>query len=442
MTNRTKKKYIIGSIIAVIFITAVVLYSCSRSSSELVNYKTVAIERSDLTSTITATGTVEPEELINIGAQIAGQILSFGKDKDGKNIDYGSTVENDMILAKIDDSLYAAEAAQATAQLEQAKATVKRAEADLEQMKSKMELALRDLNRAKKLRPAEVLAESTFDSFKAAHDSAKANIAVAEAAILQAKGALSYSEAVQKRALRNLSYCTIKSPVNGIVIDRRVNIGQTVVSSLNAPSLFLIAKDLKKMQLWVAVNEADIGKIHPKQLASFTVDAFPGKTFLGEVSKIRLNASMTQNVVTYTVEVNTDNSNGELLPYLTANVQFEISRRNNVLTVPNIALRWLPKLEHIDEKYSNFINMDEHDKTKINKSDNSNVLIKKSIIWILEHDKPKPLSVTVGISNGKMTEIEGEGVKENLKVIIGLQTKIVNQATNPFVPQVKRGMRF
>ena len=147
------------------------------------------------------------------------------------------------------------------------------------------------------------------------------------------------------------SYCTIKSPVKGVIIDRRVNIGQTVVASLNAPSLFLIAKDLKRMQVWVAVNEADIGKIQPGLPVSFTVDAFPGETFRGEVGKVRLNASMTQNVITYTVEVITDNSNGRLLPYLTANVQFELSRLSGVLLAPNAALRWTPPAEQVAPEF-------------------------------------------------------------------------------------------
>ena len=163
-----------------------------------------------------------------------------------------------------------------------------------------------------------------------------------KAAIVQAQGTVSQAEATLKRALQNLSYCTIISPVKGVIIDRRVNIGQTVVASLNAPSLFLLAKDLKRLQVWVSVNEADIGHIKPGQAVTFTVDAFPGEVFSGEVGKVRLNATMTQNVVTYTVEIITDNSNGKLLPYLTANVTFIVGERKNVLLVPNAALRWTP----------------------------------------------------------------------------------------------------
>ena len=172
-------------------------------------------------------------------------------------------------------------------------------------------------------------------------------MAVGEAAILEAQAIRGPGRGGPDRAQRNLSYCTIKSPVKGVIIDRRVNIGQTVVASLNAPSLFLLAKDLTRMQVWVAVNEADIGKIHPGQPVTFTVAAFPGETFRGEVGKVRLNASMTQNVVTYTVEVITDNSNGRLLPYLTANVQFELDRRKDVLLVPSAALRWTPSADQV-----------------------------------------------------------------------------------------------
>ncbi len=314
-------------------------------------YRTAPVKRGELLATISATGTVEPEEVIDVGAQVAGQISSFGRDKTGKPIDYGSVVEAEMVLAQIDDSLYAADVAMANAQLQQAQAGVKRAEADLGQLKAKHYQAERDWERAQKLGPSDALSEASYDAYRSAYEMAKANLAVGEAAIQQARKTAAHAEATLQRTQRNLGYCTIKSPVNGVIIDRRVNIGQTVVASLNAPSLFLIAKDLKRMQVWVSVNEADIGAIHPGQPVRFTVDAYPGEVFHGEVGKIRLNASMTQNVVTYTVEVITDNSSGRLLPYLTANVQFEIGRRTNVLLVPNAALRWSPLPDEVVPQY-------------------------------------------------------------------------------------------
>ncbi|MGE5611582.1 MAG: efflux RND transporter periplasmic adaptor subunit, partial [Bacillota bacterium] len=316
-------------------------YLNKRSNSSVV-FRTTPIKRGDLVATIDAPGTLEPEEVIDVGAQVAGQIKSFGQDKNGKTIDYGSAVEEGTVLAQIDDSLYTADVAQASAQLKLAQAGVERAEADLGQMKAKLEQAKRDWERAQKLGPSDALAQSNYDAYKAAYDTAVANVAVGEAAIGQARSTVAQAEANLQRSQRNLSYCTIKSPVKGVIIDRRVNTGQTVVASLNAPSLFLLAKDLHRMQVWVAVNEADIGNIFPGQPVRFTVDAFPGQEFRGAVGKIRLNATMTQNVVTYTVEVQTDNASGKLLPYLTANVHFETKRRDDVLMVPTVALRWLP----------------------------------------------------------------------------------------------------
>src|SRR6185295_11726919 len=187
----------------------------------------------------------------------------------------------------------------ATAQVEQAKASVTRAKADLEQIQAKLRQADADWKRAESLGPSDLLTQAEQDGYRAAYEAAKANVDVGTASIVQAQGSVSQAEAALFRATRNLGFCVIKSPVKGIIIDRRVNVGQTVVSSLNAPSLFLIAKDLKRMEVWVAVNEADIGNVHPRQPARFTVDAYPGRTFTGEVGKVRLNATMTQNVVTY-----------------------------------------------------------------------------------------------------------------------------------------------
>jgi HlyD family secretion protein len=202
------------------------------------------VKRGDLLVSISATGTVEPEEVIDVGAQVAGQILSFGKDANGKTVDYGSAVEEGTVLARIDDSLYAADAAQAEAQVESSRAGLQRAAADLEQMKAKFQQAERDWRRAQNLGPSEALAQASYDAYQSTYETAKANVAVGEAAILQAKAGMAQADAVLRRAQRNLGYCTIKSPVRGVIIDRRVNIGQTVVASLNAPSLFLIAKDL------------------------------------------------------------------------------------------------------------------------------------------------------------------------------------------------------
>jgi len=416
-------------------------------SSDRSAYRTVPVKRGDLFATINATGTLQPEEVIDVGAQVAGQISSFGSDKTGKTIDYGSMVEAETVLARIDDSLYAADVAMADAQLQQAQAGVTRAEADLGQLKAKLYQAERDWERARKLGPSDALAEASYDAYRSAYETAKANLAVGEAAIQQARETAAHAEATLQRARRNLGYCTIKSPVNGVIIDRRVNIGQTVVASLNAPSLFLIAKDLKRMQVGVSVNEADIGAIHPGQPVRFSVDAYPGEMFRGEVGKIRLNASMTQNVVSYVVEVTTDNSSGRLLPYLTANVQFEIDHRTNALLVPNAALRWIPRPEEVDSAYREIaekaaLHSSGHDTAPQSSRQDPGNKNHQDMVWVHDGKHAYPVNVSIGLTDGFMTEVQGEDLREGLEVILGKkQQQASDQTASPITPQAMRSNR-
>ena len=442
------KRIVITVIVLGLSAAALAMY-LRKSSDQAISYRTAAIIRGDLTVSISATGTVEPEEVIDIGAQIAGQILEFGRDKTGKIIDYGSVVESGTILARIDDSLYAADAAQAAALVQVNKASLQRAEADIEQMKAKLYQTQRDWERAQRLGPSEALAVTSYDAYQAAYETARANVAVGRATIMQTGASVAQSEAALRRAQRNLSYCTIKSPVKGVIIDRRVNIGQTVVSSLNAPSLFLIAKDLRRMQVWVAVNEADIGKIKPGQPVSFTVDAFPGETFRGEVGKVRLNASMSQNVITYTVEVLTDNSNGRLLPYLTANVQFELNRIGSILLAPNAALKWTPPVEQVDPEFREALRGTAGGKGRSEESQKPNSKPDKELpegqkrgtLWVQREKFLVPLRVKAGLSDGMMTEVQGEKLKEGMDVVLGQQAQAAGAAgtANPFIPQFGRG---
>jgi HlyD family secretion protein len=444
-----RRKQLIKRILVVAVVLALgaggVGWYLQRENPQIASYRTDQVTRGDLLVSIRATGTVEPEEVVDVGAQVAGQILYFGKDANGKTVDYGSPVEAGTVLAKIDDSLYSADEAQAQAQVASAAATLQRAEADLEQLKAKLQQADRDWKRAQKLGPSEALAQSSYDAYQSAYETASANVAVGQAAILQAKASLAQADAVLRRAQRNLGYCTIKSPVKGVIVDRRVNIGQTVVSSLNAPSLFLIAKDLTRMQVWVAVNEADIGKIRPGLPVTFTADAFPGETFRGEVGKVRLNASMTQNVVTYTVEIVTDNSTGRLLPYLTANVQFQLDRRSNVLMVPNAALRWRPSAEQVDPEFRDAFEKlaarkGKPDAGTSNPSKSQEAApagTSRAALWVPEGNHVKPIRVRSGLSDGTNTEVQGEGLTEGLRVVTGVETQTSNQdeATNPFTPK-------
>jgi HlyD family secretion protein len=453
-------------------------------------FRTVGVERGDLLATISSTATIEPEEVVDVGAQVQGMIKTFGKDPrdTSKDIDYGTPVEEGTVLAQIDDSIY-------KTQVDMAKATLENNAALLAEAKTKLSLSKQNWDRAQSLRKNNVMTQADYDSANADLQTQGPAVDAAQAAVDQAKASLSQSQT-------NLRYTTITSPVKGVIIDRRVNIGQTVVASLSAPSLFLIAKDLKKLQLWASVNEADIGQIHPGQTARFTVDAFSGKTFRGTVVQIRLNAVMTQNVVTYTVVISTDNSSGQLLPYLTANVQFETAHRENVLLVPTTALRWKPQPNQIvadaREAYSKASRRREggggegggggrssakresgsesdqeakspdakkgagdEAKTDETKSDEGKSMVDSKrgdgkgggrrrgggrkrdmpTVWVEDDGFARPVQVQTGLTDGTQVEIVSGDLKEGTRVIIGELRKDEGQqgTKNPFLPTFFRG---
>lgn len=432
------RKIIVAIIIGLLLVIGLVWFFFGRQRRDD-SLQTAAVRRGDLTATISASGTLQPERVIDVGAQVAGRIVRLGTDTSGKMIDYGSFVEQGMILAYIDDSLIATDASTAQAQLENAKAGVMRAEADVEQLKARFNQAERDWKRAKELGPSDALSQADFDAAQANYETAKAAVDVGRASIRQAKSAVDQAEAQVRRAQQNLSYTIIRSPIRGVIIDRRVNIGQTVVSSLNAPSLFLIAQDLTRMQVWVPVNEADIGSIQPRQKVTFTVDARPGETFEGEVAKVRLNAQMTQNVVTYTVEINTSNAGGRLLPYLTANVKFLIGQRKNVFFVPNAALRYAPAGQ---------MKGTELDGEKPPGTGGKGGPVQPSgTIWLVQKGKPTAMPVRLGLNDGQFTEITAADLKEGMEVITGsgggsgAGEKSGPGPVSPFVPNINRGRR-
>jgi HlyD family secretion protein len=456
-------------------------------------FRTAPVERGDLLSTISATGTVEPEEVVDVGAQVMGRIRDLGVDLDAEQsgstpesgetqpnkmasvtvaysppvakpqleaatevkprhavrneavrrtpdarprIDYGSTVHIDTELAYIDDTRY-------RAQFEQAQAALDRSLADLGQLEAKAAHAAAELRRAERLRsieqtrnpstkvPIVAISGSDYDLAVANDKVAKANLGVGKAVIEQNRAALN-------QAKTDLDYTIIKSPVEGVIVDRRVNIGQTVVAALNAPSLFLIAKDLSRMQVWASVNEADIGRIHKGMEVQFTVDAYPEEKFQGRVKQIRLNAQMTQNVVTYTVVIETGNPGGKLLPYLTANVLFHVEKRSGVLLVPNAALRWAPQSHQIDPAASAGSSLP---------AESSNTE-DRGRVWVLTSGGlVRPLEVAIGASDGAVTEISGEGVAEGMLVVVGEQGQEGEtvgddqESRNPFLPKLPKGAK-
>jgi HlyD family secretion protein len=401
-----------------------------RSARPVLSFTTATVKRGNVTATISATGTIEPIEVVDVGAQVAGRISAFGTDSNGKTVDYGSIVEQGALLAKIDESVYAAD-------LSVAKAGQLSAAANLEQMKARLEQASAEWRRTQELFTNRLIAQVDYDTAKANYEVAKANVSVANSAIAQAKADL-------EKAQRNLDFCTINSPVSGVIIDRRVNIGQTVVASLNAPSLFLIARDLTKMQIWAAVNEADVGRMKPGAAVTFTVDAFPERDFKGTIGKVRLNATMTQNVVLYTVEINIDNNDILLLPYLTANVRFVLSQETNVLLVPNPALRWTPSsLAQIapDARVSNLNDPPASEPPTATRSSSKQPGHKSShrTLWVKEGEFVRPIEVTANTSDGAYTAVAADELREGEEVVTG-EAAVTAQADskNPFLPKVIR----
>jgi HlyD family secretion protein len=481
-----------------------------------VNYRTAEVKRGDLVITVNATGTLEPEEVVDVGAQIVGPVLKLGPDPRGisdsaqrpktiaydpafkdKHIDYGSPVEEGTLLAVIDPAVY-------QAQDDQAKANLQRSQADLGELVAKRDQALADWNRAQQLKniklptlsptgdkldanaaePIKAISDSDYDLAKSNYEVAKANVDVGQATIVQSQDALNLADT-------NLSYTKIISPVKGTIVARRVDVGQTVVATFSAQSLFLIAKDLSQLQIWASVNEADIGRIHLGMPVSFQVEAFPDENFQGTVSQIRLNAQSNQNVVTYTVVIDTDNSNLKLLPYLTTDpVKFEVEKHTGVLLVPNAALRWQPKPDEIapdarealkpadssakdnaksakenqndkgeapstDEKpqsanAENFAatqtaqaNQPKSSAKGEGKQRRAKYREEHGVLWVKEGNFVRPLEVRKGDSDDQDTEVSGDGLQEGMEVVMGEVHADEQTAdeTNPFAPRFFRGNR-
>ncbi len=410
------------------------------------------VVRGPLVATVGATGTLQAEETVDIGAQVQGKIVSIGADKNTQsgNIDWGSEVEGPVkdkagkiikagtILARIDSTLYEAQRNAAKASVLSALASVKSAElsvisaeADILMKIPTLAQATKDLARGEALIKTGGIQRAEYDQFKTAFDSAtanldvsKANRDVAKAQVETAKAQVDLQQANLKNAQTNLDYCTITAPVSGTVIDRRVNVGQTVVASLSAPSLFLIAEDLKKLEVWATVNETDVGRIKVGQDVKYTVDAMPGKVYHGKVvpqGKLpyRLKATMTSNVVTYTVVVSAANKDGALKPYMTVNMSFIVEKKDNALLVPNAALRWQPALQQIaPDQRASYIRLKNKKRSATDPDQDQGLLWTRGADGFVHYTQ-----VRIGLSDGSRTEIlseTGDGkLPEHTPVVVG-----------------------
>jgi HlyD family secretion protein len=284
-------------------------------------YRTVAVERGDIRVAISATGTLSAISTVTVGSQVSGQVTDVLAD-------FNDKVEKGQVIARIDPSTYEAQIAQGTAQVASAQASLRQAQAGLRN-------AELDYQRKQALGGQQLVARSDIDLARAARDQAQAQVNSAQAQIRQ-------QTASTQTTRVNLDRTVIRSPVDGVVLTRSIEPGQTVAASLQAPELFTIAEDLSKMKIELAVDESDIGQVRDGQAVSFTADAFPDRQFKGTVEQVRLSATTTNNVVTYPVVVTVDNSDGTLLPGLTVNAEIEVSKRADVLKVANAALRYKP----------------------------------------------------------------------------------------------------
>jgi HlyD family secretion protein len=398
------------------------------------------VKRGHLEATVGSTGTLQPRELVDVGAQVVGRIIYIGKDEHTSRgiVDWGSevvgpeldangkVVKRGTVLAQIDPTLY-------EAQWNSAKASLKAAEADVQVKDAALDQATRNWARAEKLYGTSGIAQAEYDQFRATWNAAKANLELSKANV-------GLAEASVTSAKTNFEFTTISAPVSGVVIDRRINVGQTVVASLSAPSLFLIAKDLSRMEVWATVNEVDVGKIRAGQKVRFTVDAFPGRVYNGSVVPqgklpFRLNATMLQNVVTYTVVVSVDNKDGLLRPYLTANLTFVVADKPDTLLAPNAALRWQPVADQIAPDLR-----DTYYRLKGKKrSPTDTDTVNHGFVWVTSDDGHlRYIDVRTGLSDTVNTEvlgvIGGGELPEHTQIIIGEGvTGARSGVANPFV---------
>ena len=335
--RRIMKRALIGLLIVLAIGAGAGAYYIRRSGPEpLIN--TAPITRGDIVDTVGASGTLQAVTTVQVGSQVSGNISFLGAD-------FNSIVKKGQVVAKLDPSLFDAQLQQARANLLQTRANLTKAQSDLDRSKVMLVDSQQKYTRAKELAAKSLLPASDLDAAKIAVDSAQATLASAEATVSQSQAAVSQSQASVNQNQVNLDHTVIEAPIDGIIIQRSVDVGQTVAASMQAPTLFIIAADLTKMQVNANIDEADVGRIRPGQHVTFKVDAYPTETFEGTVSQIRLQPVVVQNVTTYGTVIDVPNAQLKLKPGMTANVKVEIAKRTDVLRVPAAALRFRPSTD-------------------------------------------------------------------------------------------------
>jgi len=303
-------------------VVAVAVILAFRSREHDVRYATTAADRGDIMEVVGATGTVQAVQTVQVGSQVSGTIQAL-------NADFNSVVKKGAVIARLDPSLFQARVGQAQASVVSSRANVERTKADVDDAQQK-------LARAKALAAEKLLPQSDLDTAQATYDSAAAQLKAAQAAVSQAQANLNQAQV-------DLQHTVIDTPIDGVVIARNVDVGQTVAASFQAPVLFVIANDLKHMQVNASIDEADIGRVKESQEVRFRVDAYPDRTFVGRVDQVRLQPTTVQNVVTYNTLISVDNQDGRLMPGMTATVSVIVRKSEGALRVPAAALRFRPE---------------------------------------------------------------------------------------------------
>jgi HlyD family secretion protein len=323
-------------ILAVLLATIGTLTAFKFETGKSPQYYTQKVQQGDIQNVVQATGSITAVTTVQVGSQVSGTIQKL-------YVDFNSHVKKGEVIAQIDPALLQGALLQANADLQDARANLESAKAALAKAQATEAQTHLDYTRYQELAKAGVVPQQQFDSAQAAWQTATADVAAAQSAIKQNQAMVQQKAAAVNVAQTNLNYTIIRSPIDGTVVARNVDVGQTVAASLQAPTLFTIAQDLTKMQVYVSTDESDVGAIKIGQPATFKVDAFPTENFTGQISQVRLNATTVQNVVTYTTVVDFDNPQMKLYPGMTAYVNIPVAQADNVVKVPNGALRFKPQ---------------------------------------------------------------------------------------------------
>ena len=337
-------------LIALGLVVAIALFAAfAFKGSDKPQYFTTKADRGDIRAVVEATGTINAVITVQVGSQVSGTISRLYAD-------FNSRVKKGQVVAQIDPALFQGALLQANADLANAQANLAAAKANLEKAKATAVQARADFVRTQGLTQEGVMSPQQLDLARATADSDDAAVSAAESGVIQADAQVKQKQAAVTVAKTNLDYTTIHAPIDGTVIARNVDVGQTVAASLQAPTLFTIAQDLTKMQVYASTDESDVGMIKVGQTVTFKVDAFPKETFSGRVSQIRMNATTVQNVVTYNTIIDFDNPDMKLFPGMTAYITIPVATAQNVLRVPNGALRYKPdmKAEQIRALYQKY----------------------------------------------------------------------------------------